>query len=282
MADDSRGAEPGSPSARPPALRCKLPNGQTIRCQNKSEALFVYKEIFEEQVYLRHGITINDGDCVFDVGANIGLFTLYVQQLRQGVISHAFEPSPDLCAIARENTAAFGDQVHIHQCGISDEEREATFTFYPNYSILSTFHADDSRETEMLRTALRNQYRGEFADDSGLEDRHLDALIGDMLGKKRTVPCRLRPLSSIIRETGTSSIGLLKIDAERSELQALNGIDHDDWGKIRQIELEVHDGHGDTLPKIEALLAARGFKTVAEAEQQFQGTGVFNVWAVRA
>ena len=42
------------------------------------EALFIYKEIVEEQCYLQQGIQINDGDTVLDVGANIGQSPHYV------------------------------------------------------------------------------------------------------------------------------------------------------------------------------------------------------------
>src|SRR5690349_13609232 len=60
--------------------RYKLPNSMAIVHQNKIETDIMYKEIFEYCAYLRHGITIRDGDCIFDVGANIGMFTLFVQQ----------------------------------------------------------------------------------------------------------------------------------------------------------------------------------------------------------
>jgi len=35
-------------------------------------------EIFEDQCYLRHGIRLQDGATVVDIGANIGLFSLFV------------------------------------------------------------------------------------------------------------------------------------------------------------------------------------------------------------
>ena len=38
------------------------------------ETKFIFKEIFHNHCYEKHGISIADGDVVFDVGANIGLF----------------------------------------------------------------------------------------------------------------------------------------------------------------------------------------------------------------
>src|SRR5262249_22505755 len=59
----------------------ELPNGMIIRHHNKNETDFSYKEIFEEQIYLRHGVVLKPGDCIFDVGANIGMFSLFAGHL---------------------------------------------------------------------------------------------------------------------------------------------------------------------------------------------------------
>ncbi len=40
---------------------------------NRYESDFLYKEIFEDKVYLKHGIELCEGTVVVDVGANIGL-----------------------------------------------------------------------------------------------------------------------------------------------------------------------------------------------------------------
>src|SRR4030095_11115653 len=53
-----------------------LPNGLPVYLQNRGEAEFVYREIFEDDSYSRNGITLEEGACVFDVGANIGLFSI--------------------------------------------------------------------------------------------------------------------------------------------------------------------------------------------------------------
>ena len=52
----------------------ELPNGLLVAHLNKSETDFIYQEIFGNQDRLKHGIHIKAGDCVFDVGANIGPF----------------------------------------------------------------------------------------------------------------------------------------------------------------------------------------------------------------
>ena len=54
----------------------ELPNGLQVCALNKGEASVLYHEIFVEQAYSKHGITVSDGACVFDIGANIGWFTM--------------------------------------------------------------------------------------------------------------------------------------------------------------------------------------------------------------
>ncbi|HEU5376898.1 MAG TPA: amino acid adenylation domain-containing protein, partial [Ktedonobacteraceae bacterium] len=62
-----------------------LPDGLTVVCQNKSEVDFLYNEIFVDQSYLQAGITLEEHDCIFDVGANIGLFTLFAGLSRPNI-----------------------------------------------------------------------------------------------------------------------------------------------------------------------------------------------------
>jgi len=63
----------------------KLPNGKKIFCLNQHEVQVVYQEV---KTYLKNGIELHEGDTVFDVGANIGLFTLLVDDLYNGCLNY--------------------------------------------------------------------------------------------------------------------------------------------------------------------------------------------------
>ncbi len=68
--------------------KVKLPNGMTIFCLRKDEVQLIYEEV---QAYFKNGIELHEGDTVFDVGANIGLFTLSAYQLcNKNVSIYAF------------------------------------------------------------------------------------------------------------------------------------------------------------------------------------------------
>ena len=51
----------------------QLPNGDTIFFIDKFTAEYVYNEIYLDNVYLQHGISIEDNDIIFDIGANMGI-----------------------------------------------------------------------------------------------------------------------------------------------------------------------------------------------------------------
>src|SRR4030095_1781445 len=71
-----------------------LPNGLEIVHLNKYETDYLYKEIFEDESYLKNGIRLEDGDTVVDIGANIGLFSLFVMSRCRNPRILAFEPAP--------------------------------------------------------------------------------------------------------------------------------------------------------------------------------------------
>jgi len=248
---------------------------------SRAETQYVYEEVFEDRVYFRHGIGLNKGDCVFDIGANIGLFTLFVQEEFEAVRVYAFEPCPDIFSILKANVSRYGNRVRPFPYGISDRAGEADFTFYPRYSIMSGFHAQDDQDTKTLRAGIRNQLRERNAGRADIEDQYVDWLVQKALNQKKKYLCQLRPLSDIIREEDVREIGLLKVDAEGSELNVLRGISDQDWQRVRQVVMEVHDADGSVSPQVTALLERRGFRCIFEQERRLSGAGVTNCYAVR-
>lgn len=256
----------------------QLPNGLSILQLNRYETDFVYQEVFEEQVYLKNGITIEKGDCVFDIGANIGLFSLFVLQKHSDIRLFAIEPSPELCEIIRFNTKQYDSKITIMQCGISNENKEAVFTYYPGYTILSGFQANPEEDFRTIKAGLG----GPKPVVSEIENQCLDELVKNKIKEKREYQCQLRTISGIIAEQGIQTINLLKIDAEKSELEVLNGITEEDWPKIKQIVIEVHDLSGTARKEIESLLLGRGFNLKIEEEAQLNNSGIVNIYAIHS
>lgn len=100
--------------------------------------------------------------------------------------------------------------------------------------------------------------------------------------KSEMLDCSLRPLSDIISENGIKQIDLLKLDAENYEWEVLQGINEEDWNKIRQISMEIHThikGGEILLDNIKKLLKEKSFSFKLDMEGRFAYRGVFMIYA---
>jgi len=255
-----------------------LPDGGAVAHLNRNETDYIYREIFELQAYLRHGIGIDDGDVVIDAGANIGLFTLFASRLARNLQLLAFEPNPDAYACLKANAEAWGAAQSI-KClpqGLSREETAAELTYFEGLSLLSGFYADAATERDVVRRYVANQ-QPELLADEGL-DAQVSQLIDDKL-QARTIPAQLRTLSGVVAEEGLERIDLLKINVEKSELDVLLGLGPDDWPKLRQLVIEVDQAV--SLEPITALLQRHGFQVAVEQDPLLRNTELCYVYARR-
>jgi amino acid adenylation domain-containing protein/FkbM family methyltransferase len=268
--------------------RFTLPNGMAIAHQNKNETDYLYEEIFEKQMYTRHGVSLPPGACVFDVGANIGIFTLFVKQHCPEARVYAFEPIKPIFETLSINADLYGPDVRLFPFGLSRESRTDTFTYYPQYSMMSglSAYARADGDVEVVKKYMRNQQERDGGDGGAAAVflEHADELLaGRFVGEAHQ--SQLKTLSDVIREERVERIDLLKVDVQRAELDVLLGIEEGDWGKVRQVVMEVHDGVGEEsegrVAEIVALLESHGFDAVAEQEDELAGTDRFNLYATR-
>jgi FkbM family methyltransferase len=253
-----------------------LPDGSPVAHLNKSETDYIYNEIFVLQAYLRHGITIRDGDCIVDAGANIGLFTVFVSRLASNLRTLSFEPNPAAFACLKANAEAWGTGVQCLPFGLSRQNTSAELTFFEGLSLLSGFYADAATEREVVKRYVSNQH-SELLNDAQLTTE-VDELIDERL-HARTVRAQLRTLSSFIAEHGIDRIDLLKINVEKSELDVLLGISPADWSKIRQLVIEVD--REENLEPIATLLQRFGFEFLVEQDPLLRETALRYVYAIR-
>lgn len=279
--DDKQRAATAAGAAKGPGTslrRCTLPNDMEIAFQSRAEVAFFYEDIFEKRIYLRHGVTLYDGARILDIGANIGFFTLFAHRNFRNVRVYAFEPAPPLFEILRANTALHGVDAKLFNCGLAAESKTATFTFYPNSSGMSSFYADEGEEKEALRAILVNQWeRGVAGMDQVM--RHADDLLAERL-KSQTYQCRLRTVSEVIAEEKLAHVDFMKVDVQKSELDILAGIAVEDWPKIKQIVIEVHNIEG-RLGEIQELLRQRGYQVAVEQDDHYQNSNTYNLFARR-
>jgi len=138
-----------------------------------------------------------DGDrpVIFDVGANIGLYSLEVlRSFGDRARLFSFEPSQSTYQLLKEALAGF-DNVECINAGLSDREQARTLYSVPEDAGLSSVY---------------NRFRFDDGNNRQIQDRRTEAI------KLTTVDC-------FCRERGIEKIDLLKVDVEGHELQVLLG-----------------------------------------------------------
>jgi len=130
---------------------------------------------------------ISDGDSVFDIGANIGWYSINIATSKRAVKVYAFEPIPKSFRQLQVNVALNSvPNAIIHNFGFSNQRGELVFYFYPEGSV---------------NASLENV--------SGRSD-------------VETVRCQVRTLDDYTHETG-ARVDVIKCDVEGAELLVFEG-----------------------------------------------------------
>ncbi|MGA8112207.1 MAG: FkbM family methyltransferase [Actinocatenispora sp.] len=250
--------------------RHALPDGRLIACTHEHDPLG-WSGLLEDSPYDDGLDELAAGDVILDVGAHIGLTSLYFRHRVPGVRLIAFEPAPLSYACLADNFARLLPDATALNVAIGAEPGEAELTVYPNHTMMATLHVNDADDEANLTAVLDNWQvdpaaREEFWRDFRAGIQHI------------TVP--VRTLADVIDEYRIERVGLLKIDVERAELDVLRGIRDDQWDRIRQLVVEVHDIE-ENLSEVRATLAEHGFTCRAFQEPLFAGGSVHIVFATR-
>jgi FkbM family methyltransferase len=240
----------------------RLPNGLSIQQANPQETSHLLKQIFADNLYFQHGISLAANPLVIDGGANIGLFTLFVLQQHPSANVVAIEPAPRTFHLLQANTSRFAT-VTVHNCGLGREDGTMPFTYFPNSTTASGFHEPENlqRLEKLVRSMILQSTEIPDALRRPEGQELLDYVVEERL-KRQTVMVPVRNLSTLIGNAGIQRIHLLKLDIEGKEYDALLGIQDEHWVRIDQLVIEVHDA-AVTLPLLEALLRERDFNVIS-------------------
>lgn len=250
---------------------CELPNGMNVSYISEGEPAYFYHDIFETNGGFEANISLGDGDVVFDIGANVGFFSLYLKEKYGKLRTFAFEPAPPLYEVMCLNFLAHDIEGTLVKAGVGAVDEEKTFTYYKHGSGFSTFYPDESdlRSFEQI------------IDSTSREDEQLHAYLKEhekeliqYKFQSEEFNCPIRKVSSVIDLYQVGRIDLLKVDAQKAEIEVLQGIEERHWPLIRQLMTEVHI-HNDEQRYVIELLESRGFEVVIE-EDKVPGELVIN------
>lgn len=254
-----------------PPVRQRLPGGPTVWCTNGPAAVAMWREMVPPGAYDRAARRLREGDTVLDVGANIGLMSLYCARARPGVRILAAEPVPALHSCLERNLAEHaGVHWRTEPVAVAGRPGRLRFTYYPQAPGNSGLHADRRADDEITLAFLRN---------SGVEAEDAEELVeGLHEGVGLTVPAVT--VSELLRRHGVERVDLLKVDVERAELDVLLGVEPEHWPLVGAVVAEVHDEDG-RLATVRDLLHARGFEVRVSQDPLLTGTPLYDVEALR-
>ena len=266
-----------------------LPNQVQLQCPNAAEALAIYEDC---QWYFKHGIKLEPGATVVDVGAHVGIFTSMAAELCQRkMTAYVFEPIPQLASLLTQNMAQLEPaDVQIYNCALGNTTGTAEFAFHPETPMLSSAFPDetDREYMDFRETLIRNSSGPDVPERlQALSKipRFLRGFLLDQTLKKHfrheRLSCPVYRLDQIPSMQSIPRIDLLKINAEKSEEMIFQGLEQL-WSVIQQVVVEVHDLDG-RLDRLRNHLTSQGFAHV-DCDQMdiLKGSQVYLLYATRS
>ena len=200
----------------------------TFFFENEREFRHLYKEIFEEHVY--YAELEEKRPMIVDIGAHLGISTLYFKKLFPEATVLAFEPNPYVFDLLKKNIEVNHlEQVFMLNSGVSlDSNQEAEF------------YIDKADTRWYTNGSLR---------EKGWDGKQ----------KNKSITVSLESFDDVIPESG---VDLVKMDIEGHEHE-LFGVDQPALERIQNLMVEFHPRPGYTVARMVEYFSERGFDTKA-------------------
>ena len=133
--------------SRTPIPKLYLRNGITLTSPAEVDLSFLFHEIWLEEIYDLDGYRLKEGDVVLDIGANIGVFAIYVATRQKDVSVFAYEPFQTNVEFLRKNVSDSGiDTIHIFEKAIAGKTENRNIKVEENWVTNSISSNNDDAE----------------------------------------------------------------------------------------------------------------------------------------
>lgn len=203
----------------------KLRNGLSFFNANNN-TLHIYKEVFASKVYTNSIIDIFENDVVFDIGANVGVFSIFAA-MTKGVRVFSFEPDQNNYRILKNNISK------------------------NNLNNIKSYDYAVGAKTEKRLLKLATIFGGHTV--AKKDETHLE---------NSTLSIEMKSIVDIINELEIKQIDFLKMDCEGAEGEIIKALIPDKIRNIQKIAMEFHDDTSELKHEdIISILKSNGFIT---------------------
>jgi len=265
-AGPSRSGQPAPADGAAWTDKISLPNGLDFWLaseQVRPAAEFLIREIFARRRYYRENFGIRRDDTIVDIGANMGLFTLWAApQAPQGRVL-AIEPGRVFDSLAHNLQANGLSNVIPIPAAVGNEGEEIELVEHPGFNLVS--HPSGIGPAWITRLLIFVRYF-----------RWRSPLV------RRKVPCR--SLGALMDEHGLRTVNFLKVDCEGAEYEIFRNLAPEHWGRIERIAMEFHELRpGDRHGELVEILQRHGFHVeIRKPLFQYYFMRFGELWALRS
>jgi FkbM family methyltransferase len=199
--------------------------------------MYIYKEIFMDKDYY-FNINLNNST-ILDIGTNIGMYSLWLNEKFKNINVHCFEPIPKLYNAAKININKMKhnkNNFYLNNIGLSNKKETKDITYFPNASGLSTTCQDfEDKKKAIGGSALKRM------------------VVNLVTKNKEQLNIKLDTIKNYIIKNKLNEIELCKIDVECSELMIMEGF-QEYINNVKYYIIEIENYRSDYLKKIKKIL----------------------------
>jgi len=210
-----------------------LRNGTKIKTKDSLSAVTI-AVVFIKKDYG----SINDNSVVIDIGANIGVYSIFAAQSKNTIV-YAYEPMVDNFNLLRENIKLNKLEKNIFPFNLAVGARKEKRKLYLGGSPFHSFYP--------INKSPFNRLYGNYFKEKNQKYTEVNSIS----------------LKDIFKENKIDQCDILKMDCEGAEFEILYNLPDEYFKKIKKIRLEYHNhlankkNRGDYLIKF---LEQKGFK----------------------
>ncbi len=201
-----------------------LKNGLKIITRSKTKDRDIFSEIFFGNEYFFNEFKLPEKAVVFDVGAHIGVFSVFVSNKAQKIF--AFEPAPENFELLKKNIELNRLESKVFAFNSAVSSRKGTQKFF-----LYSFNSGGNSFFQLQGT-----------------------------GMKKSIEVLTITLKEVFEKHKIKECDLMKVDIEGEEFDLFYNMPEKTLKKIKRIVMECHPFNENKPEKLVEFLKQKGFK----------------------